>query len=100
MNNNHELLADSLAEKINEEFPNNNIISKNFMNNIFGKIDLNDKTKIKNLYHKIIEKLKLYNKNNILNNPNTNLNKDENINKILRKSHCPIKIPNHLLIKT
>lgn len=82
MDNKHDLLIESLFNKINQEFPNNSIITKNTLKNIFNGVELNDKNKIKILYQKIVEKLKIFNNKNEVNVP-----------QIIDKLPKPLEIP-------
>lgn len=106
MNNNHELLVDSLLKKIYDEFPNNNIITKKSLTDIFINVNLNDKNKIKILYKKIIEKLRVYNSsdnnssnnlsNNLSNNCNTSLKVSDTLNKSFENLPKPVEISNQI----
>lgn len=106
MNNNHELLVDSLLKKIYDEFPNNNIITKKSLTDIFINVNLNDKNKIKILYKKIIEKLRVYNSsdnnssnnlsNNLSNNCNASLKVSDTLNKSFENLPKPVEISNQI----
>jgi hypothetical protein len=59
MNSNlSKLLADSLFNKINSEYPYQKIINKESLQSILDKTDLNDKSKIKNIYSLLVTKIK------------------------------------------
>lgn len=84
MNNNlSKLLADSLFNKINSEYPYQKIINKDSLKLILDKTDLNDKSKIKNIYSLLVNKIKEKNDNiseKIIDNLNDNPD-DKNLDK-------------------
>ena len=58
INNTKNLLVDNLLNKINLEYPMQQIITKQLLDKVLENVDLTDKKKIKNIYIKLIDKIK------------------------------------------
>ena len=59
-------MTESLYNKIISEYPYQKIVTKESLNSILDKTDLNDKSKIKNIYNLLISKIKEKVEDNIL----------------------------------